>query len=378
MQLKLSENIKKYRKDMDLTQEGLADALGVTVGAVSKWENGNNVPDVMTMMELADFFNISMDELLGFSLSSKKIENMCEKIDGLAISHRFDEAIMVAKDAMTRYPHTFKVLYACGDLYYLKFLESKEKKDSEDAIEIFETALSYISQSQEKELIEYTIKTKMAYLYRKVDPEKAIELLQRTNYDGGRYNEIGDVLLDMGKNEEALENFSIALLKLFIEQLTTVNNMAKALMETGKRADLRSAADLVETELKIVSDYSVPGKVNVTYKMRALLCILMAYLQSFMDKPEQMEEYVKEAFKLAICFDRANIGENFFAGLRYNYVNDKKIKAYDTTGTNAIDSIETMIKKKLDDMNDESKEKIRRVLDFWERLCESKGLCKEK
>ena len=128
MQLKLSENIKKYRKNMDLTQEGLADALGVTVGAVSKWENGNNVPDVMTMMELADFYNISMDELLGFDLSSKKIDDMCEKIDILARSHRFDEAITTAKDAMTRYPHTFKVLFACGELYSYKFLENKEKK----------------------------------------------------------------------------------------------------------------------------------------------------------------------------------------------------------------------------------------------------------
>ena len=92
MQLKLSDNIKKYRKKMDLTQEGLADALGVTVGAVSKWENGNNVPDVMTMMELADFFSISMDELLGFSLSSKKIDDMCNEIDILARHHQFDEA----------------------------------------------------------------------------------------------------------------------------------------------------------------------------------------------------------------------------------------------------------------------------------------------
>ena len=50
MQLKLSENIKKYRKDMSLTQEALAEVLGVTVGAVSKWENGNNVPDVLMMM----------------------------------------------------------------------------------------------------------------------------------------------------------------------------------------------------------------------------------------------------------------------------------------------------------------------------------------
>lgn len=54
MQLKLAENIKRYRKEMGLTQDGLAEALGVTIGAVSKWENGNNVPDITTLMELAN------------------------------------------------------------------------------------------------------------------------------------------------------------------------------------------------------------------------------------------------------------------------------------------------------------------------------------
>jgi len=367
MQLKLSENIKKYRKDMDLTQEGLADALGVTVGAVSKWENGNNVPDVMTMMELADFFNISMDELLGFSLSSKKIEDMCKEIDALARSHRFDEGILVVKDAMARYPHTFKVLYACADLYYYKFLESKDMKDSEDAIEIFESALNYISQSKEREIMEYTVKTKMAYLYRKIDPGKAIELLKKTNYEGWRCNEIGVVFMDMGKTKEALENFSIALLKIFTEQLTTVNNIAEALMATGKRSDIKSATDLVETELKIVSDYGIPGEVNVTYKLRALLCVLMAYLQSFLDKPDKMEEYVKEALDLAICFDEAKIGEDFITGLRYNYFSQEKVKAYDASGTKAIDSIRTMIEKKLEETPEHNKEKISRVLDCWKR-----------
>lgn len=55
MQLKLNENIKKYRKSMNLTQEDLAEAFGVTVGAVSKWESGSNVPDILTLMQLADF-----------------------------------------------------------------------------------------------------------------------------------------------------------------------------------------------------------------------------------------------------------------------------------------------------------------------------------
>ena len=102
MQLKLSENIKRYRKEMNLTQEELAEALGVTIGAVSKWENGNNVPDIMTLMELANFFNISMDELLSFDMSSKKIEDMCKKMDEYSINHRFDEAISVVNDAVSR------------------------------------------------------------------------------------------------------------------------------------------------------------------------------------------------------------------------------------------------------------------------------------
>ena len=64
MQLKLAENIKRYRKEMGLTQDGLAEALGVTIGAVSKWENGNNVPDITTLMELANLWSrilISLD-----------------------------------------------------------------------------------------------------------------------------------------------------------------------------------------------------------------------------------------------------------------------------------------------------------------------------
>ncbi len=96
MELKLSDNIKKHRKEMGLTQEGLADAIGVIIGAVSKWEKGANVPDIITMMELANFFNISLDELVGYAMSLKNIDAMCQRIDTLSCDHRFDEAIKEA------------------------------------------------------------------------------------------------------------------------------------------------------------------------------------------------------------------------------------------------------------------------------------------
>ena len=64
MQIKLNENIKKYRKSMNLTQEELAEAFGVTVGAVSKWESGASDPSTSNLIALAKLFNISAEELL--------------------------------------------------------------------------------------------------------------------------------------------------------------------------------------------------------------------------------------------------------------------------------------------------------------------------
>ena len=63
----LSENITRYRKHLGLTQDSLADKLGVTFQAVSKWETGQSVPDTMTLPSLAKELNVSVDKLLGYS-----------------------------------------------------------------------------------------------------------------------------------------------------------------------------------------------------------------------------------------------------------------------------------------------------------------------
>lgn len=63
--LKLNETISSYRKKQGLTQEQLAQALGVTNQSVSKWESGQCCPDITLIPQLADIFGISIDELFG-------------------------------------------------------------------------------------------------------------------------------------------------------------------------------------------------------------------------------------------------------------------------------------------------------------------------
>ena len=71
MNLNLSETIRRFRKERGLTQEQLAEALDVSVGAVSKWELGSAAPDLSRLVELAEFFETSVDvcEVLGCSVS---------------------------------------------------------------------------------------------------------------------------------------------------------------------------------------------------------------------------------------------------------------------------------------------------------------------
>lgn len=73
MKNKFAKNIKRYRKEKGLTQEGLAQQLGVTYQAVSKWENGQSMPDITFLPELSSVLEVSVDKLLGYISYDKKV-----------------------------------------------------------------------------------------------------------------------------------------------------------------------------------------------------------------------------------------------------------------------------------------------------------------
>ena len=64
--LNFSKNLSNLRKERKITQENLANYLGVTKAAVSKWELNQSYPDITLLPIIASYFNISIDELLGY------------------------------------------------------------------------------------------------------------------------------------------------------------------------------------------------------------------------------------------------------------------------------------------------------------------------
>lgn len=75
----LATNIQKYRKKSGLTQEELAEKLGVTFQAVSKWENAKTAPDILFLPIMADLFGCYIDELFSRDIKTEVHYNHCSE-----------------------------------------------------------------------------------------------------------------------------------------------------------------------------------------------------------------------------------------------------------------------------------------------------------
>ena len=76
-QKRIGSFLRELRTEKGLTQEQLAEKLNVSGRTVSRWENGNNMPDLSIIVELADFYDIDIRELLN---GERKSEEMNEEL----------------------------------------------------------------------------------------------------------------------------------------------------------------------------------------------------------------------------------------------------------------------------------------------------------
>lgn len=111
MNIKIGAIIKKLRTENNITQDALAIAIGVTPQAISRWESGGGYPDIELLPALADFFNVSTDELLGYKLSEreKELANIKIEIERLSEVGTIEERLSFARDAYSRYPTDYEI-----------------------------------------------------------------------------------------------------------------------------------------------------------------------------------------------------------------------------------------------------------------------------
>lgn len=104
-ELYISENIVKLRREHGITQKQLADFIGVTKASVSKWETGQSVPDVLLLPRLATFFDVTIDELMGYEpqLSKEQIRKLYHDFCTAFAEGSFGEAYHETKKYVRKY-----------------------------------------------------------------------------------------------------------------------------------------------------------------------------------------------------------------------------------------------------------------------------------
>ena len=102
-QIRIGAFLKQLRKEKDLSQEQLAERFNVSSRSVSRWENGNTMPDISILIELADFYDIDIRDLLR---GERKSEKMDEDLK--------ETLVMVADYTEADKAKILKKVYTCG------------------------------------------------------------------------------------------------------------------------------------------------------------------------------------------------------------------------------------------------------------------------
>lgn len=111
--MEIGKVIREYRKKKNITQEEMANRLGVTAPAVNKWENGNSQPDIMLLAPIARLLNITLNTLLSFEeeLTTEEINNIVYEINTKLKKETYEEVFQWAKEKIEQYPNCEQLIW---------------------------------------------------------------------------------------------------------------------------------------------------------------------------------------------------------------------------------------------------------------------------
>ena len=302
MEMTLAQNIRRFRKERGLTQEQLSEVLGVTAGAVYKWEAKLSVPELDLIVEMADFFDVSVDVLLGYEIKDNRLAATVKRLQE-AFSNKDRAGLAEAEKALKKYPHSFAVVRACADLFMGFGLERGDRALLHRALALQEQSLLLLGQNTDPTISEQTICGKMATTYLGLDEEdRAVELMKAHNA-GGLYNHrIGHALALCGRTEEALPFLSESLAQIIAALITTVTGYINVY---GSHDDHASAEAILRLAIGFLAGLRKGDKPNYLDKVGSAMFAALAGSQFLSGRAQEARASLEQAYSLAARFDAA-------------------------------------------------------------------------
>ncbi len=160
MDLLIGENIKRMRRNRNLTQEEMAAHLGISFQSVSKWERGDGYPDITMLPALANYFGISVDELLGMGEIAKKaqydeINRIWDENNKMGLH---SENVALMRQSLKAFPNNALLLVQLStSLEKLDGADEEKLKYLKESIAVQEQILRYGEDSEVRSATLYNI-----------------------------------------------------------------------------------------------------------------------------------------------------------------------------------------------------------------------------
>ena len=304
MKLSLPANISKLRKEHAMTQEQLAEALGVTFASVSKWERGVATPELNLIAEMADLFEVSIDALIGYEFRNNDRENVIARLKQYGHDRNNEDDFSDVEKALQRYPNCFDVIYYSARIYRVRGLVQKNTAYSKKALSLYDHACKLIKQNTDPEISDISIRKEMAEIHLALgEYDKGVELLKQNNPCRMNHSLIGQTLASSCNDPEgALPYLSMALLDLTVTHMEIVMGYINVFCKTK---DYSNALALVDWALAFYPGLRDPEKRGHMDKSEAFLWAVRADVQLSLCKKEDAINSLRQAKEIALRFDEA-------------------------------------------------------------------------
>ena len=204
MELHIGNNIRRLRRERNLTQEEVAAHLGISFQAISKWERGDGYPDITLLPALANYFQTTTDELLGVNeLASEEIYNQInQEWAENRLAGRHAENVALMREALKRFPNDALLLVQLSSsLERLDGTDAEKRDYLRQSVAVQEQILRYGEDSEVRNATQFNI----CFAYMKNgEPDKAIEQAKKLpNLYKARENALVSLLPDGEEKTEA-------------------------------------------------------------------------------------------------------------------------------------------------------------------------------
>ena len=284
-EINIARSIVKMRREKGMTQEDLANYIGVSKASVSKWETGQSYPDITFLPQLATLFNISIDELMGYEpqMSKEDIRKLYVKLSADFASKPFDEVLNSCREIAKKYFSCFHLLFHIGLLLVNNSTESGDKEKTLSVLaEAKELFVRVKTESEDAELVQLSICMEAYCALMMGNPNEVIELLEGTRKKIiSNETLLASAYQMVGKSNEAKMILQVAiyqhmcnLFKALTDYLILCTDNPEQFDKTLKRAnDIAEAFDLKKLHpsfLIMLYNVAAQGYMMLGSKERAL------------------------------------------------------------------------------------------------------------